>query len=277
MAISTGAALLGSAIIGGGASILGGKSQSKAAGKAADVSLQVAKENNALAKGIYDENKATLAPFVGAGVNATGRMNDILAQGPTGLNPLSSEFLARMDPGSFSDYREGSGYDFRLNEGLNAIGTNFAARGAWQSGAAGKELMKYGQNIASAERQNYMNELARYTGYSDDFANRERAYVNDRTDNYTGLVAGQQGVGLNAAAAQAGVGNNYVSNVSANNNSAGTAQANALLAKGNAQASAYSGVANALGQAAGYYAMPSSAYNKNPYGLYGVAGGGLPG
>jgi hypothetical protein len=233
-----------------GGSILGSKAQKSAANKAADVSLQTAQMNNALSEKIYGENKQVLAPFVQSGANAVGKMNELLAQGPTGLTPINSQYLASMDPGSFEDYRESTGYDFRLNEGLDALSHGAAARGAYQSGAADKALVRFGQDFGSNEYQKWRANVGEYGQYADQFANQERAYVNDRNDNYTGLVANQQGLGLSAAAAQAGVGNTYVNNVSANNNSAGTAAANALLMKGAAQQNMYAGAANALGYGA---------------------------
>nr|MBF6602758.1 hypothetical protein [Sphingorhabdus sp.] len=46
----------------------------------------------------------------------------------------------------------------------------------------------------------------------------------------------------------AGVGQNYVNNVTANNNSAATVAANAALMKGQAKTDMYGGIANGLGK-----------------------------
>ncbi len=246
--------LIGGAIAAAGAiggSLLGAKAQKKAANQASDVAMRTATMNNALTKEIYGENKATLAPFVQSGASATGRINSLLDQGPTGLTPLSSQYLASMNPGSFDDYRESTGFDFRMNQGLDALSHGAAARGAYQSGAADKALMRYGQDFGSNEYQNWRRNVGEYGQYADQFGAQERAYTNDRNDNYFGLLANQQGVGLGAASAQAGVGQNYVNNITANNNSAGTVAANAALAKGAANSSMYAGFGNALGNFAG--------------------------
>lgn len=117
---------------------------------------------------------------------------------------------------AFDIYRDSTGYQFRMNEGVNALNSNTFGAGVGQSGAALKALTEYGQNFASNEFGNYM-----------------------------GYLGNQQAVGAGAASAQAGVGQNFVSQVSANNNAAGTAAANAQLAGGS------SGIGNALGMIGG--------------------------
>lgn len=119
---------------------------------------------------------------------------------PTGTPALTAQQQAQA---AFDTYKSSTGYEFRVAQGNKALNSGWAGSGSLKSGAAGKAFMDYGQNIASGEFSNYM-----------------------------GLLANQQGVGLSGASALAGVGQNYVNNVSANNNSAGTAAANAILANG---------------------------------------------
>jgi len=276
MAIGTAAAIgLGVAGIG---SALGARSQSKAAGKAADTSAQVARENNALAREIYGKNEGYLNPYVQRGNKAGDAINAMLGLGggpepmqipanngnafnpmgggtqsgnPYGAGgwdwreprtdnggysgnpfagfggmgvsnqPLGSiggnPIFAQNQPqagqpaqtaqqaqeNAFGTFRNSTGYQFRLNEGQDALNSGYAGRGVLRSGAAAKGFADYNQNVASNEFGNYM-----------------------------GYLSNQQGVGLGGASALAGVGQNYVNNVSANNNSAGSAAANAALVKG---------------------------------------------
>lgn len=281
--------------------IIGGNKQADAAEHAADVSLDVAKENNKLAREIYGENKQTLSPFVNRGNaagdtlnallglgggtrpvenqdaidartenyiqylldNNAGKNNQIYQSKVTGdmsatdrLNLLkdnlwqknSSKILSGLDKyqqsnplpeavygpetsaqdaanDAFDTFKNSTNYQWRLNQGLNAVNSGWAGAGALQSGAAMQAISDYGQNTASNELMNYM-----------------------------GLLGNQQGVGLSGASALAGVGQNFANSVSANNNNAGTAQANALLAGGAAQANAWQSGGNALGQIAGIFA-----------------------
>lgn len=254
MAIGTAAAIgLGAAGIG---SAISGSSASKAAGKAAANELAVARENNALQRDIYDQNKAALSPFMDRGNTAGSYLNaflglptqattsgapnyasyvqsspDLLAE----FNRVSSEFGGDMGqygqfhyntfgqgegrtlPGqtstpavtqgqaqnAFGDYIKNSDYGFQFGTGSNALNSGYAGAGSLQSGAAMKGLEKFRQNLQAG----YRNE-------------------------YTGQLAGQQGVGLGAASALAGVGQNYAGAVSANNSNAAGAASNAALIKG---------------------------------------------
>lgn len=190
-----------------GGAIIGGNAQKKAAQTASDTSLAVARENNALAKDIYGQNKATLTPSITRGNAAGERINALL-----GLSTPQQQASA------LAAFKTSPGYDWRVKEGEKAINSGYAARGIVQSGAAQKSLLNYGQNAASAEWGNYMAQLAN-----------------------------QQGVGLSGASALAGVSQNYVNGVSANNNSAGSAAANAALVAGNAQGQMWQTAGSALG------------------------------
>jgi hypothetical protein len=126
------------------------------------------------------------------------------------------------DESAFDRFRGGTNYQFRLNEGLRALNHGYAASGMLESGAAMRGITNYGQNMASGELNNYMN-----------------------------LLQGQQGVGMGAASALAGVGQNMVGMTSQNNQNAADATSNAALLRAQANNQMYGGFANALGGLAG--------------------------
>lgn len=98
-----------------------------------------------------------------------GQMGPTAAAGGmvnTTVNPQSA----------FDTFRNSTGYQFRLGEGMNAVNSGWAGKGLLQSGAALKSLNNYGQGLASAEFGNWMGQLSN-----------------------------QQSLGSSAAAAQAGV------------------------------------------------------------------------
>jgi hypothetical protein len=215
MAIGT-AAAIGLGLAGAG-SIIGAGSSSKAASKAADTSMAVANSNNALARDIYGQNKGVLSPFVQGGAAAGQRINALLGLpgvisgyggGTFDMNgrPVTTGMdgePAAAARSAFDAFRGSTGYDFRFGEGMRALNTGFAAQGLLNSGAARKEAVRYGQNIGSQEFGNYL-----------------------------GYLGNQQGVGLSAGSALAGVGQNYANSVMSNNTNAGNNAANALLIKG---------------------------------------------
>ncbi len=75
---------------------------------------------------------------------------------------------------AFDRYRASDGYQFRQNEGMNALASNFRGRGVSQSGAADKALLRYGQDYGS-------NEFGKYLGYlSNQKASAYRAHRRSR-------------------------------------------------------------------------------------------------
>jgi hypothetical protein len=166
MAIATGTAILGSAIIGAAGSaaagIFGGNKAADAQKKAAKKAAQAQKE--ALAA-----QTKLVAPYVEAGKNALAEYQKMAPYKDFGM----AEFQA--DPG----------YNFRMAEGMKALERSAAARGLLQSGGTLKGIQQYGQNLASSE---YENAFSRY------LSQREA-----RMDPYRYLT----GIGQAAAAGQA--------------------------------------------------------------------------
>lgn len=123
---------------------------------------------------------------------------------------------------AFDIFRNSTGYQFRVNEGMDALNSGYAGSGMLQSGAALKALDDYRQNMASAEFGNYM-----------------------------GMLGNQQGVGLSAAGAQAGVGVDYANNVSNLNAQNANALANAAVAKANNSNAMIGGITSGIGNILG--------------------------
>ena len=80
-----------------------------------------------------------------------------------------------------------------------------------------------------------------------DFARFNQNIGSQEFGNYLGQLGQQQSVGLSGASAIAGVSQNMAGAISANNDSAGTAAANAALLRGQANSNMYDGIANGLG------------------------------
>lgn len=280
-----------SGVVQAGGALLSSSAQKKAANRAADAQIGVARENNALAQNMYGQNTANMSPYLRSGQMATQTLNGLLygstqpmgqtqgfgagvpaemasyGGGPaTGYAEMPSLGEYRdMNPGAtmgqfqgqqfgqpqpinalaqtpqqapqqqapngqsaWDQFRNGTNYQFRLNEGLRALNTGYASRGMLDSGAAMKGIVNYGQNMASNELGNYMN-----------------------------LLQGQQNIGMGSASALAGVGQNMVGMQSNNNQNAADATSNAALLRAQAQQQMYGGFANALGGLASSYLQPS--------------------
>lgn len=267
-----GGAIAAAGAVGGAA--MGASASKKAANKAADSAYQTAAMNNELAREFRAKNEDVFNPFIDRGniagdtynallglgtagskgrtdweayvrgnpdalanwqaiqgtpsntfgsladfgqyhYNADGSRRD-LAPYTVGARPASSGAQAAQD--AFNTFRNSTGYQFRFNEGMNGLNALNAARGSLDSGAAVKSALQFGQNIGSQEFGNYL-----------------------------GYLGNQQGVGMQGAGALAGVGLNALNNMTANNNSAGSAAANAALIRGSANNQLYGSIGNALG------------------------------
>lgn len=314
MAIGTTAAILGSAVIGAGASAVSGSRNSRAIRESTNAQTESNAQSLALQSNIYNQNRATLNPFVQRGNVAGDQINALLGLGgsqvqggpargtlPTGTPNALSQFegypggagaayglgdtpgfapqrgfnpaafgdaygnsrgtatlpygtapfqggvpqvtglanapgqgtapvsggstgqtAQQAQLGAFDTFRNSTGYQFRLGEGLDAVNSGYAGAGLLQSGAALRGITEYGQNFAS-------NEFG----------------------NYVGLLSGQQGTGLQAAGAQAGVGVNYANAASSINQNNANALSNAAVARANNSNSVIGGIGNAFGGAIG--------------------------
>jgi hypothetical protein len=145
---------------------------------------------------------------------------------------------------AFNAFKNSGNYQFLFDQGSKAVQMSALPGGGFDSGATRKALQNYGQNTAANFYGGWMDRLAQ-----------------------------QQQLGMGAASALAGVGQNFVSQVSANNNSAGSALANSALMQGNAQANMWGGIAGGIGQAIG--ALGTSYGGGVPTGGYngGIGGG----
>jgi hypothetical protein len=139
---------------------------------------------------------------------------------------------------------EDPGYQFRMDQGEQALERSAAARGGLTSGGTGMALERYGQDYASGEYSNAYNR-----------------FNNDRTTRFNRL-ASIAGVGQTAATQTANMGTQVAGQVGENQIGAGNARAAGYMAGGNA----ISGGANNIGN---YFMMRQFLGN-------GGGGGGMP-
>lgn len=206
------------AAIGAGASLFSSITGGKGAKKAANIAAQSAAQDRALAQNIYQQNVGMAQPTVARGNAAGAQINALLGLG--GNAGAAQDALAA--------WRGSTGYQTGLQTGLDAVNTGYAARGALESGAAQKALMRLGTD-----------------------------YSNQNFGQYVGMLGNQQGAGLNALGAVTGSGANYVNQVTSSNQGAASTQANAALYGAGATQNALAGVANL----AGNY-LSGSSYNQ---------------
>jgi hypothetical protein len=179
----------------------------------------------------------------------TGQPQTTATPAPTTTAP-TGQTAQQAAEDAFARYRGATGYQFRVNQGQDALNSGFGASGTLQSGAALKSLEDYRQGTASAEFGNYLNALGN-----------------------------QQGIGFSAASAQAGVGQNYANSLGNIYQQQGANQANAALVKGQNNAMLANSIGTSIGNAAGQIFRPqtvySPAYGGNSLGGQMAVGGSI--
>jgi hypothetical protein len=195
------AAIIGSALIGGAASVAGANAASEGATKAAQAQVQANRDTIKSQEKIFEQTRADAAPWRDAGIAALKQISDGIANGS-------------FDPSKF-DFEADPGYEFRRAEGEKAIERSQAARGNVLSGAAGKALLRYGQDYASNEY--------------------DRAYAR---------AAGAKATNFNVLSSVAGTGQVANQQIAQSRDSMGNVIANANTNMGNALATGY----NSAGQ-----------------------------
>lgn len=220
MALLTGGALLGAAAIGGATSAIASSKAAKAQKYAADQSAAVQRE-------MFERQVALQEPFRQGGMTAQNQILQLLG---IGGDATAADYGSMAKPFGAQQFEQDPGYAFRQSEGMKALERSAAARGGLMSGATGKALQRYGQDLGSQEFS--------------------AAY---------GRLAGLADVGPRAAGIMSGLGERYGQTAGQNLMAGGQAAAQGMLGAGAARASGYMGTANALTGALGQYLN----YNQN--------------
>ena len=142
---------------------------------------------------------------------------------------LEGRIATAMEAGGgspdYTSFYKSPGYDFRFQEGQRAIERSASARGGLMSGGMGRELVRYGQGVATSEFGNYANRLASLAGIGQTATNA--------TGQLGSNVAGQFG--------------NTSEGLAQTLMSSGQAQAEGMIGAGNAWSTGIQGAAGAIG------------------------------
>lgn len=248
------AALIGSAVIAGGTAAAAGAAQSRAAGRAANTSSRAAASDRALQWSMYQRQRADFDRYYGKArgdlntgfSQAIGRLAPYDDPGPAATNRLAALAGVQGGQAQLAALQSDPGYQFRLQQGTQAVDRGAAARGMLMSGANQKALTEFGQGLASSELNNAYNRTA-------GVADAARTTATNMADLYRGKgqalanLATGQGTQLGNLATNT---TNAVQNINQNNLQN---QVAANTAQGQARASAYTGVGNAANNAMGNY------------------------
>lgn len=215
---------------------------STAASNAKDAQVAAAQQSNAMQKQIYDQTRGDTTPWINAG--QWGSAN-LVADMPD----MTRKFSA-------SDFQQDPGYQFALDQGMQAMQRSAAAKGSLNSVGTMQNLNNYAQGMAS---QQYQSAYDRFTN------NQKQRY-----DMYSGL----SGQGLQAAGLAAGAGQNYANQYGQNMSAIGNAQAASAMAGYNGTMNLINSGMKGAGMAMGMPPMPSAPSANPMAGATQYGGGG---
>jgi len=210
---------LGSAVIGSSAAQSAANTQASAARNAAQVQMTM-----------FNKTQENLAPWISGGGDALRALMTLTGSGAGG-NPLTAPLTKPFAP-TMEQLMATPGYQFTLNQGLQATQNAFAAQGLGTSGAAMKGAIGYAEGLAS-------------TTYQQQFQN----YWSQNQNIYN-MLSGISTTGANAGANLGSTSQAVGANIGNNLTSAGAAQAAGIVGSANA----LSGGLGALGNLGAMYA-----------------------
>jgi len=225
--------------VGAGIAAAGVISSTVSANKAAKAQQEAARDANAVAKDskdqeialqreMFNKNVELQQPAIDAGNTSRNRLMQLL-----GLSTGGADNGSLMRDFSMQDFQSDPGYQFRMDQGQQALERSAAARGGLLSGAALKDTARFSQGLAS---QDYQAAFDRFQS--------------NRTNKLNPLLS-LAGSAQTASGALGAAGQNFANGAGqALNNYSATAGQN-ITGAGNARASGYVGVANGINNGLG--------------------------
>lgn len=178
MPIGIGTALLGSAALGLGGSIISSNAAKSAASKQAKAAQRA---------------QAQFAPFTNVGQGAVTTLGQLFGIGPDG----------QQTNADFSRFFESPDYEFARSEGLKALEFSNAAKGQLSSGNNMRDLVQFGQGLATQNFGNYFNRLLQLSqlgsnaaaGQAQQIGNEGQAQASGIVGSANALNQGLSGIG----------------------------------------------------------------------------------
>lgn len=202
MAFFVSGAIIGSAVIGAGASLYASNKQSEAANNALNFQKQTFDTNQAN----MHQAQGTLSPYLDIGKNATYTLGQLTGGGNGNVQPDYSSF-----------YKDPS-YNFALQQGELGIERGANARGLNLSGGTLKDLATFNSGLASQQYGNYFQRLMGLAGIGQTATGTNANLVTGNASNNTtaanGIANTTMGQGQAQAAGAIGVANAANSGIS---------------------------------------------------------------
>lgn len=219
--------------VGGLSSAAGSVASGKDAKKVARIQAQTADKNRQLYENLINQYTNDISPYTTSGTNALTAQENLL-----GLNGAAGTGAQQQ---AFNNFNNSTGYQWALNNGLNAINSDAYANGTADSGATLKALQDRGTQLANSQFNTYYNDLS-----------------------------GLSNQGLSAYQSLANEMNTATNGQASSNTAAANATSSGILGTGTAINSGLNGLSNSLSSLAGYLdnQKGSSSYANDDAAVY---------
>lgn len=228
--------LLTTSLIGAGGSIFGGLFGGNASQKAAQQYIQALKQGQTFLQGQEQQGLENYQPYLSTGGTAARTLGDLTGTPGEGLlTPWTEQFKAPT-----AEEAAGTpGYQFQLQQGLNAVQNSAAGRGGLLSGRTLADLNNYAQGTASTNYQNtFQNKYQQYQSAYETF-------LNNQNNTYQRLM-GLSGQGLQAAGGAGNLISNIGGDIASLYGQQGAARAQGTIGAANAYGSILPGISNSI-------------------------------
>ena len=160
-----------SAVLGVGSALIGGS----AAKSAARTQANAAQDAAAVQQNMFDTTSQYFQPYRQAGENALGTYGDQVG----------------------TEFTKTPGYEFGLQQGIDAVDASAASRGNLNSGATLKAVNQFGQDYATRNYDNWLNRVGGIMSTGQASAGQQAALGQNFANNQTNLLT--QGANAQAA------------------------------------------------------------------------------
>ena len=240
------AAVIGSAVIGGGIAAYG-------ANKAANTQADAAKNAQQISQNEFGTITGQEQPFMQAGYGAQNELNYLMGQGGKGAltkgTATPGGYGSLLQPFTQQQFKQYSpAYQFQQQQGMQGVLNQDASSQGAESGAASKDLINYNQGLANTAFNNAFNQYQTQQG------------------NIYQRLAGVAQLGQNAAANTGQQGTALAGQAAQSATNIGSAQAAGQVGVANAWSGALGGAAPWLAYGAG------GGGGSNPYSMLGQGG-----
>lgn len=231
-ATAGGAGIAGSGITlgqaaGAVAPIVGGLINANSASNALDAQVAAGQQADATQRYFYDTNRADNAPFLRNGVAGNNALAMRLGLDPNSTDPASGSLLRKFTVDDFNnDPVNQLGLKFGLDQGMQTINRQAAARGGLDSGATIKDSIRFGNDYGSTKVGDAFNRF------------------NTNNTNTFNMLSGISGGGQVASAQVGAAGMNAGNNIAQNQTAVGNARGASAIAQGNALSGGLTGAYN---------------------------------